>query len=199
VAAAAVAALASPPPSAAASERAPGLVVRVDPVAAGVRTTVVGAVDINAPACAVWVVLAACDRAPSIMAGVRSCRLLAHDAQSGRWETRELVGRHPLLPRTTRSVVHVEFTPPSVIRFTGIGGDLDQVEAQWTIEPLGERSTRASYAGQLVAPIHAPSPLVRLVARHDAARTLAAVRRQAATIRCAQDPAPLAGPAPSPP
>jgi hypothetical protein len=118
------------------------------------------------------------------MAGVQSCRLLARDSESGRWETRELVGRHPLLPWTERSIVRVEFVPPSVIKFTGIGGDLDKVEAQWVIEPVGERRTRASYAGQVIAPIHAPSPLVRLVARHDAARTFAAVRRQASSVKC---------------
>jgi hypothetical protein len=126
------------------------------------------------------------------MAGVQSCRLLARDAQT---ETRELVGRHPLLPWTERSIVRVEFTPPSVIKFTGIGGDLDEVEAEWVIEPLGERRARASYAGHVIAPIRAPSPLVRLVARHDAARMLAAVRRQASAVQC--DPSQAASTSPS--
>jgi carbon monoxide dehydrogenase subunit G len=140
----------------------------VDAVQAGLRTNVAGRIDIEAPACAVWTVLATCDRAPSIMPGVQSCRVLARDSLSGRWETRELVGRHPLLPWAE----------------TGIGGDLAKIEAQWEIEPLGERRTRASYKGQVIARIHAPSFLVRLVARHDAASALAAVARQAASAQC---------------
>jgi hypothetical protein len=162
----------------------PSLTAQVDAVQAGLRTNVAGWIDVEAPACAVWTVLATCDRAPSIMPGVRSCRVLARDSQSGRWETRELVGGHPLLPRAQTSIVQVEFAPPSFIRFTGVGGDLGKVEAEWEIEPLGERQTRASYQGQVIAPIHAPSFLVRLVARHDAARALAAVRRQAVSARC---------------
>jgi hypothetical protein len=117
------------------------------------------------------------------MPGVRSCRVLTRDGQS-RWEIRELIGHHPLAPSTETSIVHVEFNPPSVIKFTGIGGDLGNVEAEWEIEPLGERRTRASYQGQVVAPIHAPTFLARLVARHDAASALAAVRRQAASAQC---------------
>ena len=76
------------------------------------------------------------------------------------------------------------FDPPSFIKFTGIGGDLGKVEAEWEIKPLGERRTRTSYQGQVIVAVHAPSFLVRLVARHDAARALAAVRRQAASTRC---------------
>jgi hypothetical protein len=117
------------------------------------------------------------------MPGVQSCRVLERDSQS-RWEVRELTGRHPLAPWTETSIVHVDFAPPSSIKFTGIGGDLSNAEAEWEIQPLGERRTRASYQGQVIAPIHAPPFLVRLVARHDAASALAAVRRQAASAQC---------------
>jgi hypothetical protein len=117
------------------------------------------------------------------MPGVQSCRVLERDSQS-RWEIRELIGRHPLLPWTETSIIHVEFIPPTFIKFTGIGGDLGKVEAEWGIQPLGERRTRASYQGQVIAPIHAPTFLVRLVARHDVANALAAVRRQAASAQC---------------
>jgi carbon monoxide dehydrogenase subunit G len=173
-------------PSAAAGGRSdpPSVTAHVDAGQAGLRTKVAGWIDIEAPACAVWAVLATCDRAPSIMPGVQSCRVLARDSQSGRWETRELAGRHPLLPWAQNSIIQVEFAPPSFIKFTGIGGDLGNVEAEWEIEPLGERRTRASYQGEVIAPIHAPYFLVRLVARHDAARALAAVRRQAASTQC---------------
>jgi hypothetical protein len=88
------------------------------------------------------------------------------------------------MPWTETSIIHAEFTPPSFIKFTGIGGDLGKVEAEWEIQPQGEGRTRASYQGQVIAPIHAPTFLVRLVARHDAASALAAVRRQAASTQC---------------
>jgi carbon monoxide dehydrogenase subunit G len=173
-------------PSAEAGDRSgsPSLTAQVDAVQEGLRTNVTGSVDIEAPACAVWAVLTTCDRTPSIMPGVRSCRVIARDAQAGRWETRELVGRHPLLPRTETSIIHVEFDPPTFIKFTGIGGDLGKVEAEWEIRSLGEGWTRATYQGHVIAPVHAPSFLVRLFARHDTARVLAAVRRQAASIQC---------------
>jgi carbon monoxide dehydrogenase subunit G len=157
------------------------LTAHADAVQSGVRTNVAGWIDIEAPACAVWAVLTTCDRAPSIMPGVQSCRVLSHDSQS---ETRELVGRHPLLPSAENSIVHVEFDPPSFVKFTGIGGNLGKLEAEWEITPLGEGWTRASYQGQVTAPVHAPSFLVRLVARHDTARALAAVRREAAATSC---------------
>lgn len=173
-------------PAAEANNRAgsPRLSTHVDTVPAGMRTNVVGAIDVDAPACAVWTALASCSRAPAIIPGVKSCHVLAHDEQGGRWETRELVGRHPLLPGAQTSIVHVDFDPPSLIKFTGIGGDLGKVEAEWRIEPLGSDYTRASYQGRVIAPIHAPAFVVRLVAQHDAARALTAVRRQAASIRC---------------
>lgn len=133
------------------------------------------AIDIAAPAEAVWTVMTDCDLALKMVANLKSCRILERDPQ-GRWDVREQVSKMGFLP-SVRSVFREDFDPPTHMSFHRVGGDLKVLEGEWRLTPHDDR-TRVTYEARVAAPFSVPGWIARMALRRDVPTALLALRRE---------------------
>jgi carbon monoxide dehydrogenase subunit G len=133
------------------------------------------AIDIAAPAQAIWNVMTDCDLAPKMVTNLKSCRILERDPQ-GRWDVREQISKMGFLP-SVRSVFREDFEPPTHMTFRQVGGDLKLLEGEWLLTPHGD-GTRVTYEARVAAPFSVPGWMARLALRHDVPMALLALRRE---------------------
>lgn len=156
-------------------QRRPYVLVRAD--TGGAAGLIRGAIDIAAPPRTVWTIILDCDRAPRMVASLKSCRVLDRDP-AGRWDVREHVSKPAFFPRV-RSVFRSDYEPYTLIRFHRTGGDLKALAGEWRLTPLdGGARTRVTYENRATTPFRAPSVLVRMTARADVEAALLALRRE---------------------
>ena len=131
--------------------------------------------DIDAPPAVVWRMVVDPDSAVRMVANTKSCRVLQRDP-AGRWDVREQVSKGGILPGV-RVVIRSDYSPPYLVRFHRVDGDLKVLEGEWRLTPLdGGTRTHLAYASRLVSPFPAPAVIVRTVLRKDMPQTLANVR-----------------------
>jgi len=148
--------------------------VRADPD--GSSGAIRAAIDVAAPEAVVWAVMTDCDLAPTMVANLKSCRILERDPQ-GRWDVREEVTRPTFTP-SVRTVYREDFEPTNRMAFHRTGGDLKVLEGEWRLEPHGDQ-VRVTYEARVAAPFAVPGWLARLTLRHDVTQALLALRREA--------------------
>jgi hypothetical protein len=74
-------------------------------------------------------------------------------------------------------VIRSDYSPPYLIQFHRVDGDLKVLEGEWRLSPLaGGTRTHLAYESRLVSPFPAPAMIVRAVLRKDMPQTLANVR-----------------------
>jgi len=138
------------------------------------------AIDIPAPASAVWRVMLDCGRAPAYVPGLEACSVL-EAAPDGSGDIREhrvrWIGLLPPLTLRFRS----EYAPEREIRVARIGGDLAAMQGVWRLEPREQgRATRLHYDFRIVPRTPLPAALVRAQLRRETPRVLIAVRAEVA-------------------
>lgn len=150
--------------------------VRPDP--SGSAGVIRAGIDIAAPREVVWSIVTDCGLAPSMVASLKSCRILDRDP-AGRWDVREHVSRPRILP-PVRSVFRSEYQRPARITFRKAGGELRMLEGEWRLEPLNRgAATRVLYEQRAAFPYRAPDALIRMGMRRDVPQALLALRREA--------------------
>lgn len=150
--------------------------VEVRPDADGASGAILAMIDVAAPQAVVWDVMTDCELAPTMVANLKSCRILERDPQ-GRWDIREEVTRPALTP-SVRTVYREDFEPNRRMTFRRTGGDLKVFEGEWRLDPRGDR-VRVTYQARVAAPFSAPGWVARLALRHDVPMALLALRREA--------------------
>jgi uncharacterized membrane protein len=150
--------------------------VEVRPDADGSSGMIRAAIDVAAPEAVVWAVMTDCDLAPTMVANLKSCRILERDPQ-GRWDIREEVTR-PIFTPSVRTVYREDFEPTHRMTFHRTDGDLKVLEGEWRLEPHGE-AVRVTYEARVAAPFAVPGWVARLAMRRDVPQALLALRREA--------------------
>jgi len=136
---------------------------------------VTASVDIDAPPAVVWRMVVDPASAVRMIVNTKSCRVLERDP-AGRWDVREQISKGGILPGV-RVVIRSDYSPPNLVRFHRVDGDLKVLEGEWRLTPLdGGTRTHLAYGTRLVSPFPAPAMIVRSVLRKDMPQTLANVR-----------------------
>jgi hypothetical protein len=136
------------------------------------------AIEIGAPPQLVWRVMTDCRETPKLITSADPCRVLSADPAGG-WDVREQVTHGNLIVPTIRNVYRSDYQPFSVIRFHRVAGDMKVEEGEWRFEALqGGRATRVIYINRVLAPILAPSFLVRDGLRRDTPKVLMNLRHE---------------------
>lgn len=145
----------------------------------GAAGVIHAAIDVAAPAEAIWSVILDCDRASRMVASLKSCSITER-GPDGAWDVREHVSKPSLFP-SVRNVFRSDYDMAGrIIRFQRVDGDMKLFEGEWRLTALeGGRRTRIVYESRAVVPFRAPAVLVRMAARRDVAAALIALRREA--------------------
>lgn len=146
--------------------------VTLDP--AGDAALIEAAIDIPAPAAAIWRAMTDCRATIQMVTSIVQCRVVR--AGPG-WDVREHVTRSgPLLP-SFRYLVRSDYEVGRRIRFRRLEGNVKRLEGEWVLVPRdGGRVTRVLYENHLSAPILAPAFLVRAKLRRDTPKVLENLR-----------------------
>jgi carbon monoxide dehydrogenase subunit G len=150
--------------------------VEVRPGVDGASGVILAAIDVAAPQTVVFAVMTDCDLAPTMVANLKSCRVLERDPQ-GRWDVREEISKMTFAP-SVRTVYREDFEPPRAMAFHRTGGDLNIFEGDWKLEPRGDQ-VRVTYQARVAAPFAVPGWIARLALRRDVPMALLALRREA--------------------
>ncbi len=152
-------------------------VVVLAPAPGGDATQIRAAIDIGAPATAIWSIMTDCSRALRFVPGLESCRVLRRDP-AGRWDVREhQIAWMWFLPRV-HSVFRSDYDPPNRLRFHRIAGTLARNDGEWRLTPLVGGGTRLNYDATLAASIPAPDFMVENALRRDIATVLRRLKRE---------------------
>jgi carbon monoxide dehydrogenase subunit G len=135
------------------------------------------AIDIAAPPAAVWAVIVDCDRAPTYIPNMESCRIVHRGGPKGS-ETRETVMNYPMIPRI-RAVSRMDFEPTKQMTFTQTGGDMRVAEGAWRLEPLADgKQTRLHYHSVFALGFFVPQFMLRQAAERDMPTMLKRIKRE---------------------
>jgi uncharacterized membrane protein len=155
-------------------------VVMLAPAPDGDATQIRAAIDIPAPAKAIWSIMTNCAHAMRFVPGLESCRVLERDPK-GRWEIIDHeISWMWFLPRI-HSVFRADYDPPKRLRFHRIAGTLKRNEGEWQLTALPTGETRVSYDAVLAASIPAPDFMVQNALRRDIATVLRRLKRECQT------------------
>ena len=95
---------------------------------------------------AIWPIMTNCDRAPSFVPNLISCRILEQDPK-GYWDVREQISSPAFFLPNFRTVFRSNYELNRRIYFSRVAGDLESSEGQWLLVPINEgRATRVLYS-----------------------------------------------------
>ena len=152
------------------------VVVRLGESEGAQEGRVEAAILIKAPARQIWKVMNDCVGAPEFVPGLRSCKILQHDDHSEVIEHR--VKFTWLLPTVTY-VFRAKYQEFSRIDFKKVGGELQELEGTWILEPVDDgRKTYLIYSVYLDPGFFVPQWLVRHILRGDLPELLTALRNR---------------------
>ena len=153
-------------------------VVRVTKAASPADGDVRGAIEIVAPATAVWAVLVDCAGAPSFMENLKSCSII-EQGPDGAWDVRQHVVQWTMFLPELRSVFRSDYIKDKSIHFALAGGDLSYLEGSWVLEPLvGGAKTRVHYEARVGFSALVPGLLVRNALMKDIPNFLTILREE---------------------
>jgi len=169
----------SPSPSAELRLQQGGVVAEVHPGAAPSSGIIHAAIDIRAPAAAIWTVMMDCARASRMVAYVKQCKVVEADP-AGLWDVREHLVEYGFPFPRLRSLVRTEYLPGRRASFRCLpGGDLKKCDGEWRLESLPDGVVRVIYENRVVSPFPAPGFMVRRIFKKDVVKALGNLRREA--------------------
>lgn len=139
---------------------------------------IVAAIDIAAPPSRVFAVMTDCQRAPTYVKGLKSCRVLSR-ADEGKSDVREHRSQWASMAPVTVSVFKSTYVQDKEIRFERVRGDLKFLKGAWTLEPRNNgAATRLSYDVRISAAIEVPPFMVRAALMSDVPKLLMSLRNE---------------------
>ncbi len=154
------------------------VLISVEPDAQPSVARIVAAIEIAAAPSRVWATMLDCARAPKLIGGLVSCRILQRDPK-GLWDVREhRVSWIALFP-AVRSVFRSAYVIDQSISFQRVEGDIDILEGDWTLEALrGGAATRLRYAARVGKETVVPGFMIRAAISNDVPKTLRSLREE---------------------
>ena len=156
-------------------------------VVVSVRRAAVGgaelfaAVEIPLAAAQIWPVMTNCDRAPSFVPNLVSCRILERD-RDGHWDIRERISSPSWFASKIRTVFRSEYRAPKRVHFARVAGDLRRSDGEWTLTPGNKPgATRVIYQAIVDYETWLPDFVLRDQMEAQMSRTLTALRRECLT------------------
>ena len=163
-------------------------VVSIKRLDTGKGAQVSAAIDLRLPAAEVWPVMTDCERAPTFVPGLVSCKILQRDANGG-WDIREHISSPGWPLPELRTVFRSTYEPDRRVRFSRVDGDLKRSEGEWLLVPReGGQSTRVIYSAELEYDTWVPAFLLRDHLAAQMPQVLLALRKQCETAAAAQPP-----------
>ncbi|MEQ1756638.1 MAG: SRPBCC family protein [Micropepsaceae bacterium] len=121
------------------------VVVSVAVAVNGEGAHVEAAIDVPMSAQTIWPIMTDCDRAPSYVPKLISCRILER-APNGDWDIREHLSSPGWLLPNFRTVFRSDYEINRRVHFSRVAGDLRKSEGEWLLFPIDEgRATRVIY------------------------------------------------------
>jgi uncharacterized membrane protein len=156
-------------------------VVRIKHLETGKGAQVSAAIDIELPAARVWPVMTDCERAPTYVPGLISCKVLQRDPD-GDWDIREHISSPGWPLPDFRTVFRSTYELERRVRFSRIDGDLKRSEGEWLLVPRERgQSTRVIYSAELEYDTWLPAFLLRDHLAAQMPRVLLALRKRCET------------------
>ena len=153
-------------------------VAAVSPIADGEGVHVTAAIEVPVAPALVWSIMTSCERAPSYVPGLLSCRVVAADP-AGQWDIREHVSSPGWLLPDMRTVFRSEYEPPRRVSVSRVSGDLARSDGEWRLEARnGGSHTRVTYAADVQYDTALPGFMLRRHLRDQMVRVLTALRQE---------------------
>lgn len=136
------------------------------------------AIDIPAPADAVFRTLRDCNRIVRFLKNVVSCKILKRDP-AGTWELRETIVTISQMLPNFRAVARADYTIGRQIRFKQVEGSFDYLEGQWDLAPFRNGlATRAFYKVRAGTSVPVPEFMIQNLIQSDLPETLKRLRAE---------------------
>jgi hypothetical protein len=136
------------------------------------------AVEIDAPATAIWDVLKACEISPEYVPNVQSCTKL-EDLDGGRAALFKQTIKPVFFLASFEHVFRLDFTPYTRIDVNRVSGPIAHLQGTWWLLPQGNGRILLVYELALDPGMPIPRFLVRATLKRDLPKVLAAVRERA--------------------
>jgi len=136
------------------------------------------AVEIDAPATAIWEVLKACEISPEYVPNVQSCTKL-EELDGGRAELFKQTIKPVFFLASFEHVFRLDFTPYTRIDVNRVSGPIAHLQGTWWLLPQGNGRILLVYELALDPGMPIPRFLVRATLKRDLPKVLAAVRERA--------------------
>jgi Polyketide cyclase / dehydrase and lipid transport len=136
------------------------------------------AVEVDAPATAIWDVLRACEISPEYVPNVQSCTKL-EELDGGRAELFKQTIKPVFFLAAFEHVFRLDYTPYTRIDVNRVSGPITHMQGIWWLLP--EANGRILLVHELALDPGMPIPrfMVRSTLKHDLPKVLAAVRERA--------------------
>ncbi|MEQ1754258.1 MAG: SRPBCC family protein [Micropepsaceae bacterium] len=155
---------------------------------AGTGAQVSAAIDIALPVAQVWPIMTECERAPTFVPGLKSCKILQRDTNGG-WDIREHDSSPGWPLPDFRTVFRSTYELERRVRVSRIDGDLKRSEGEWLLVPRERgQSTRVIYFAELEYDTWLPAFLLRDHLAAQMPQVLLALRRQCEIATAVQPP-----------
>jgi hypothetical protein len=145
-----------------------------EPLTAKVRV----AVEVDAPATAIWDVLKACEVSPEYVPNVQSCTKL-EELDGGHAELFQQTIKPVFFLPTFEHLFRLDYTPYTRIDVNRVSGPIARLQGTWWLVPEDNGRILLVYELALDPGMPIPRFLVRSTLKRDLPRVLAAVRERA--------------------
>jgi hypothetical protein len=136
------------------------------------------AVEIDAPATAIWNVLKACEISPEYVPNVQSCTKL-EELDGGRADLFKQTIKPIFFMPTFEHVFRLDYTPYTRIDVNRVSGPIAHMQGSWWLLPQDNRRILLVYELSLDPGMPIPRFLVRATLKRDLPKVLAAIRERA--------------------
>ena len=136
------------------------------------------AVEVDAPATAIWDVLRACEISPEYVPNVQSCTKL-EELDGGRAELFKQTIKPVFFLASFEHVFRLDFTPYTRIDVNRVSGPIAHLQGTWWLLPQANGRILLVYELALAPGMPIPRFLVRATLKRDLPKVLAAVRARA--------------------
>jgi len=136
------------------------------------------AVEVDAPATAIWDVLKACEISPEYVPNVQSCTKL-EELDGGRAELFKQTIKPVFFLASFEHVFRLDYTPYTRIDVNRVSGPIAHLQGIWWLLPEDNGRTLLVYELALDPGMPIPRFLVRATLKRDLPKVLAAVRARA--------------------
>jgi len=136
------------------------------------------AVEVDAPATAIWDVLKACEISPEYVPNVQSCTKV-EELDGGRAQLFKQTIKPIFFMPTFEHVFRLDYTPYTRIDVNRVSGPIAHLQGSWWLVPEVNGRILLVYEISLDPGMPIPRFMVRATLKHDLPKVLAAVRERA--------------------